>query len=77
MLGEEIRNIYSVEFIWIIDGIGWFNAKNNLKETFKSIKYLYTISDFDNGILEDVFRKISYMNNYIDIKKPTIKEKSR
>jgi type II restriction enzyme len=53
-LDTELMKLESVEFIWITDGKGWKTAKGNLKETYDSIRHLYTIMDLENGILNKV-----------------------
>ena len=52
MLAEESKLVKGVTFIWITDGIGWFDAKNNLEETFNELDTLYNLDDLDNGVLE-------------------------
>ena len=52
MLAEESKLVNGVTFIWITDGVGWFDAKNNLEETFNELETLYNIDDLDNGVLE-------------------------
>ena len=52
MLAEESKLVNGVTFIWITDGVGWFDAKNNLEETFNVLDTLYNIDDLDNGVLE-------------------------
>lgn len=55
MLALEAKNIKKFKFVWITDGSGWLNAKNNLRETFDVLDELYNINDLKNGILESVF----------------------
>ena len=43
MIAEEAKNIKKFKFIWLTDGRGWFNAKNNLEETFNVLEDLYNI----------------------------------
>ena len=52
MLAEESKLVNGVTFIWITDGVGWLDAKNNLEETFNVLDTLYNIDDLDNGVLE-------------------------
>lgn len=52
MLAEESKLVNGVTFIWITDGVGWLDAKNNLEETFNALDTLYNIDDLDNGVLE-------------------------
>ena len=55
MIAEEAKEIPNVEFVWITDGAGWFQAKRNLKETFDVLDYMYNINDLGNGILVELF----------------------
>ncbi len=48
----ESQNIENFTFIWITDGKGWKQARNNLRETFNELETLYNISDLENGVLE-------------------------
>lgn len=48
----EAKNIPGFTFIWLTDGKGWKNARNNLKETFDILPTLYNISELENGILK-------------------------
>lgn len=52
MLAEEAKKVTGVTFIWFTDGIGWNNAKHNLKETFNVLETIYNIDDLENGVLE-------------------------
>jgi type II restriction enzyme len=54
LLAEKAKHIDGVTFIWITDGIGWKDAKNNLKETFNALDTLYNLNDLDNGILNNL-----------------------
>jgi type II restriction enzyme len=42
------KNIKNFQFVWITDGAGWNNAKNNLKETFDILDDIYNIADIQN-----------------------------
>lgn len=48
----ESRQVDNFEFMWITDGVGWKNAKNNLRETFEVMEHIYNINDLKNGIIE-------------------------
>ena len=50
----ETKDLGYFKFIWITDGIGWFKAKNNLRETFDVLDNLYNISDLENGVISKV-----------------------
>jgi type II restriction enzyme len=54
MLAEESRNIEKFNFVWITDGIGWKQARGNLRETFDSLDNLYCIKDLENGVLKQI-----------------------
>ncbi len=56
MISEEAKKVEGFEFAWFTDGIGWFSAKNNLKETFDVMENLYNINDMKNGIMKEVFK---------------------
>ena len=55
MIAEEAKKIEGFEFVWFTDGIGWYDAKNNLKETFDNMKHIYNINDLKNGIVNKIF----------------------
>lgn len=55
MISEEAKKIEGFEFVWFTDGIGWFSAKNNLKETFDVMENLYNINDMKKGIIKEIF----------------------
>ena len=57
MLAEEVKEIKSVEFVWITDGKGWRSAKRNLNETFNILEHLYNINDMENGVFSILFAK--------------------
>lgn len=52
MITEEVEEIPNVSFVWITDGQGWKNAKNNLRETFEVLDNLYNINDLQQGVLK-------------------------
>lgn len=54
MIAEEIKAIPNVEFMWITDGQGWYKAKNNLRETFDILPFLYNINDLEHNILKNL-----------------------
>ncbi len=55
-IAQEANTIYGFTFVWITDGKGWGSAKHNLEETFDILDTLYSISDLENGILENLIR---------------------
>ena len=54
MLAKKAKVINGITFIWITDGLGWHDAKNNLKETFNELETMYNINDLERGILKQV-----------------------
>lgn len=54
MLAKKAKVIDGITFIWITDGLGWHDAKNNLKETFNELETMYNINDLENGTLKQV-----------------------
>ena len=56
MIAEEAKNIKKFKFIWLTDGRGWFNAKNNLEETFNVLEDLYNIADMERGVLKKILK---------------------
>ena len=54
MLAKKAKVIDGITFIWITDGLGWYDAKNNLKETFNELETMYNINDLERGILKQV-----------------------
>lgn len=57
MLAQESKNIDGFAFVWFTDGIGWFSAKHNLKETFDVLENIYCIKDLENGAITNLIRK--------------------
>ena len=54
LIAQKVKQITGVTFIWITDGTGWNNAKNNLEETFNELEILYNISDLESGVLNNL-----------------------
>ena len=54
MLAKKAKEIDGITFIWITDGLGWYDAKNSLKETFNELETMYNINDLENGTLKQV-----------------------
>lgn len=48
-LAIESKEIENFKFVWITDGAGWKDAKNNLEETFDVLEDIYCINDLENG----------------------------
>jgi type II restriction enzyme len=53
-LAQEAKSITGFTFIWITDGNGWINAKNNLEEAFDIMEHIYNINDLENGIMDKI-----------------------
>ena len=50
-LALEAKNIEGFKFVWITDGLGWVDARNNLEETFDVLDTVYNIKELEDGIL--------------------------
>lgn len=53
-IAQEADSIDGFTFVWITDGKGWIDARNNLEETFEVLDTIYNIYDMENGILETI-----------------------
>ncbi len=56
MIAEESKNIKGFAFVWVTDGLGWIDARNNLEETFDAMENLYNIKDLSNGKLKELLK---------------------
>lgn len=56
MIAEESKNIKGFAFVWVTDGLGWIDARNNLEETFDIMDNLYNIKDLSNGKLKEILK---------------------
>ena len=56
MIAEESKNIKGFAFVWVTDGLGWVDARNNLEETFDLMDNLYNIKDLSNGKLKEILK---------------------
>lgn len=56
MIAEESKNIKGFAFVWVTDGLGWVDARNNLEETFDIMDNLYNIKDLSNGKLKEILK---------------------
>lgn len=59
-IAQETDTINGFNFIWVTDGKGWIDARNNLQETFEVLDTIYNIDDMENGILDKLLA--SYNN---------------
>ncbi len=50
-LALESNEIDNFKFVWITDGLGWIDARNNLEETFDVLDDIYNIKELEDGIL--------------------------
>ncbi len=50
-LALESKGINNFKFVWITDGLGWIDARNNLEETFDVLDDIYNIKELEDGIL--------------------------
>lgn len=55
MIAEEADKVVGFEFIWFTDGMGWYLARNNLRETFDNMEHIYNIADMKAGIMKEIF----------------------
>ncbi len=55
-LALESRIIPHFRFVWFTDGQGWWNARNNLRETFDVLPDLYCIHDLEQGVAKRIFQ---------------------
>lgn len=56
MIAEESKHIKGFAFVWVTDGLGWVDARNNLEETFDVMNNLYNIKDLSNGKLKEILK---------------------
>lgn len=56
MIAEESKNIKGFAFVWVTDGLGWVDARNNLEETFDVMDNLYNIKDLSNDKLKEILK---------------------
>ena len=56
MIAEESKNIKGFAYVWVTDGLGWVDARNNLEETFDVMDNLYNIKDLSNGKLKEILK---------------------
>ena len=56
MIAEEAERVVGFEFVWFTDGMGWHQARNNLRETFDNMEHIYNIADMKNGIMKEMFK---------------------
>lgn len=56
MIAEESKNIKGFAFVWVTDGLGWVDARNNLEETFDVMDNLYNIKDLSNSKLKEILK---------------------
>lgn len=54
MIAQEAEEIEGFKFIWFTDGLGWQSARENLRETFDIMEYIYNIDDLENDIISQV-----------------------
>ena len=56
MIAEEAKRVVGFEFVWFTDGMGWYQARNNLRETFDNMEHIYNIADMKNGVMKEIFK---------------------
>ncbi|AOG60386.1 type II restriction enzyme [Spiroplasma helicoides] len=52
LLNEIISKYDNIEFVWITDGAGWNTAKNQIRDAYFKINYLFNLEEFENNSLE-------------------------
>ena len=55
MLSQDADTVDGFTFVWFTDGIGWKNARGNLRETFDVMEHVYSIDDMENGVMANIF----------------------
>ena len=55
LLSQHAREINGFTFVWFTDGIGWWSARGNLRETFEVMDTIYSIDDIENSVMEKLF----------------------
>lgn len=53
-LALESKDIHDFKFVWITDGLGWIDARNNLEETFDVLETIYNIKELEDGIFKSI-----------------------
>ena len=53
-LALESKGIENFKFVWITDGLGWIDARNNLEETFDVLDTIYNIKELEDSILKKI-----------------------
>ena len=56
MIAEEAKRVVGFEFVWFTDGMGWYQARNNLRETFDNMEHIYNIADMKKGVMQERFK---------------------
>ena len=56
MIAEEAERVVGFEFVWFTDGMGWYQARNNLRETFDNMEHIYNIADMKKGVMQERFK---------------------
>jgi type II restriction enzyme len=49
-VAHHINKMSNYQFVWITDGLGWLDAKNQLEEAYMSIPHTYNLNSLDNFI---------------------------
>jgi len=61
------KKIKNFRFMWVTDGLGWSSAKNNLKETFDVLPYIFNINNLKNGVLDKIKNWTNDIYDEIDV----------
>lgn len=57
MLAKESEEVDGFEFVWITDGTAWRSARGNLRETYDTTRYIYSIVQLEAGELNNLFEE--------------------
>lgn len=49
-LAPKVNSVKGFEFVWVTDGIGWFQARNKLEEAFYTIPSIYNLTSIKEFI---------------------------
>lgn len=50
-------SLKNVHFVWVTDGPGWNDEKGDLEKAYKTMPYLYNLTDIENGAFSQLFEK--------------------
>lgn len=53
---EIFTQLKNVKYIWITDGKGWFDEKDDLRDAFSKIPHLYNLTDLEHSQLKKILK---------------------